>query len=204
MIVLAVDPGIKNLGFAVVKDGKLVQYGVYNTVNKVNKKYHKNYSYLVKRFTRFKFWKQADVIIVERQMNQKMRCVSTALICFAWPRGILVSPRSVKIHHGISMGDYRKNKAMAVQRAPLYMSEGSRRRFQLLKHKRDDISDAILMAFYHYETLGKEKACPSVVMSDDELSDSDIEINLMDEVQELKYKDTPLFTGPDVIELNKN
>ena len=39
MRVLAIDPGLKNLGFAYVVDGKLARFGVFNAVNRVEKKH---------------------------------------------------------------------------------------------------------------------------------------------------------------------
>ena len=169
MRVLAIDPGLKNLGFAYVVDGKLRRFGVFNAVNRVEKKHQKNYSYIAHRFSKFKIFQEADVVIVERQMNQKMRCIATALVCFAWPRGRLVSPRSVKVHHGISMRNYRKNKAAAVELAPSYMSVSSRQTYRRLKHKKDDIADSVLMAFWYVETQGTE---PVSYLDD---SDSDVE-----------------------------
>lgn len=199
MIILSVDPGIKNLGFAVIKDRKLARYGVFSLVENVNKKYHKNYTYLVKRFTNLKMFKDAHVIVIERQMNQKMRCIATALMAFAWPRGVLVSPRTVKIHHGISCGEYRKNKAAAIQRAPQYMSFRSRKTFSKLKHKKDDISDAVLMGMWFAETQGETE--PVVFSSDEELNDDDIEIDIYDEEQE-QHKEVVPPNNKELIEMN--
>lgn len=201
MKVLAFDPGLKNLGFALVNNGKLVRFGVMNVQEGVDKKYHKNYSYLMHRISRSRMFRTADVIIVERQMNQKMRCIATALICFAWPRGILVSPRSVKIHHGISMRNYRKNKAASVQRAPEYMSKRSRARYRSLKHKKDDIADAVMMAMWYVETQGTEIPEQVRLMdSDDELSDN-IDVDI--EEQEEEGKEVAVSAeGSDLIELN--
>lgn len=183
MRVLAIDPGLKNLGFALVVDGKLARFGVMDVQKGVNKKYHKNYSYLMRRISKTAMFRTADVVVVERQMNQKMRCIATALVCFAWPRGLLVSPRSVKVHHGISMKNYRMNKAAAVRLAPEYMSQRSRARFRQLKHKRDDISDAILMCFWFVETQGQEVIDNNALLDsdDDHLSDT-VDIDIVEEV----------------------
>lgn len=200
MRVLAFDPGLKNLGFALVENGKLIRFGVMDVQKNVEKKQQKNYSYLMHRISRSHMFRTADVIIVERQMNQKMRCIATALICFAWPRGILVSPRSIKIHHGISMRNYRKNKAASVQRAPEYMSKRSRARFRNLKHKRDDIADAVMMAMWYVETQGTEIPEQVRLMdSDDELSDN-IDIDIEESVEQEQVVETK--EDADLIELN--
>ena len=184
MRVLAIDPGLKNLGFALVVDGKLSRFGVMDVQNNVDKKHHKNYSYLMHRISRSSMFRTADVVVVERQMNQKMRCIATALICFAWPRGILVSPRSVKVHHGISMKNYRKNKAIAVKRAPEYMSKRGRARFRNLKRKQDDIADAVMMAMWYVETQGTEiPGTVSLVDTDSDLSDT-IDVDIEEEEEE--------------------
>lgn len=184
MKVLSVDPGLKNLGFAYIVDGKLARFGVFNAVKRVHKKQQKNYAYIVQRFSRFRMFQEADVVVVERQMNQKMRCIATALVCFAWPRGLLVSPRSVKVHHGISMSNYRKNKAAAVELAPSYMSTSSRHTFRNLKHKRDDIADAVLMGFWYVETYGTEShpQLASLLDSDSD-DDNDVDIDIVEQVQ---------------------
>lgn len=182
MRVLSVDPGLKNLGFAYIVDGKLARFGVFNAVRRVEKKHQKNYPLIVKRFSKFKIFREADVVLVERQMNQKMRCVATALICFSWPRGVLVSPRSVKVHHGISMRNYRKNKAAAVELAPTYMSVSSRQTYRNLKHKRDDIADAVLMGFWYVET--HPDRLPEVVHeSESDSDDEDVEIDIIEEIE---------------------
>ena len=200
MRVLAFDPGLKNLGFALVENGKLIRFGVMDVQKNVDKKQKKNYSYLMHRISRSHMFRTADVIIVERQMNQKMRCIATALICFAWPRGILVSPRSIKIHHGISMRNYRKNKAASVQRAPEYMSKRSRARFRNLKHKRDDIADAVMMAMWYVETQGTEIPEQVRLMdSDDELSDN-IDIDIEENGEQEQVVETK--EDSDLIELN--
>lgn len=200
MRVLAFDPGLKNLGFALVENGKLIRFGVMDVQKNVEKKQKKNYSYLMHRISRSHMFRTADVIIVERQMNQKMRCIATALICFAWPRGILVSPRSIKIHHGISMRNYRKNKAASVQRAPEYMSKRSRARFRSLKHKRDDIADAVMMAMWYVETQGTEIPEQVRLMdSDDELSDN-IDIDIEESTEQEQVVETK--EDADLIELN--
>lgn len=180
MRVLSIDPGLKNIGFAYIVDGKLARFGVWNAVKSVKKKDAKNYPLLVRRFCRLKMFRDADVVVVERQMSQKMRCISTSFICFAWPRGVLVSPRSVKVHHNISMRNYRKNKAASVQLAPTYMSVSSRQTFRNLTHKRDDIADAVLQGFYYVETHGKVESIP---YSSSEEDDDDIDIDILEEIE---------------------
>ena len=184
MKVLSVDPGLKNLGFAYIVDGKLARFGVFNAVRRVEKKQQKNYPLIVHRFSRFKMFQEADIVVVERQMNQKMRCIATALVCFAWPRGLLVSPRSVKVHHGISMSNYRKNKAAAVELAPSYMSTSSRQTFRNLKHKRDDIADAVLMGFWYIETHGTESHPQvSTLLDSDSEIDEDVDIDIIEQLE---------------------
>ena len=174
MRILGIDPGLINVGWAVVEDGKLLTCGVFNMTHKVIKKDRKRYAYLVRRFMRYKLFKSCDVVVIERQMSGKLRVVANSFLCFNWGHSFLVSPRAVRNHHGISMSNYRANKKASVARVPRYMTHKQTQRFRSAK-KRDDMADAVLIAMYWYETSGGLEI-PSDSESDFDLSDNDVVI----------------------------
>ena len=80
------------------------------------------------------------------------------------------------------------------------MSKRSRARFRNLKHKRDDIADAVMMAMWYVETQGTEIPEQVRLMdSDDELSDN-IDIDIEESVEQEQVVETK--EDADLIELN--
>lgn len=169
MRVLGIDPGLINVGWAIVENGKLITCGVFNMTHKVPVKERKQYARLVKRFMRFKMFRDCDVVVIERQMSGKLRVVANSFLCFNWGKSYLVSPRAVRNHHGISMSNYRANKRASVAKVPRYMTSRQTTRFRAAK-KRDDMADAILIAMYWYQTSGEQD-----VLEEDN-SDSEFEM----------------------------
>jgi Holliday junction resolvasome RuvABC endonuclease subunit len=172
MRVLGIDPGLINVGWAIVENGKLVTCGVFNMTHKVPVKERKQYARLVKRFMRYKMFRTCDVVVIERQMSGKLRVVANSFLCFNWGKSYLVSPRAVRNHHGISMSNYKANKRASVARVPRYMTGRQVARFREAK-KRDDMADAILIALYWYETCGVQ----NVLDEDDSESEFEMDEN---------------------------
>lgn len=172
MRVLGIDPGLINVGWAIVENGKLVTCGVFNMTHKVPVKERKQYARLVKRFMRYKMFRTCDVVVIERQMSGKLRVVANSFLCFNWGKSYLVSPRAVRNHHGISMSNYKANKRASVARVPRYMTGRQVARFREAK-KRDDMADAILIALYWYETCGMQ----NVLEEDDSESEFEMDEN---------------------------
>lgn len=188
MRVLGIDPGLINVGWAIVENGKLVTCGVFNMTHKVPVKERKQYARLVKRFMRYKMFRTCDVVVIERQMSGKLRVVANSFLCFNWGKSYLVSPRAVRNHHGISMSNYKANKRASVARVPRYMTGRQVARFREAK-KRDDMADAILIALYWYETCGAQN-----VLDEDD-SESEFEMDENDVLIE-EDKEGTLTTQP--------
>ena len=155
MKLVGIDPGLINVGWAIVENGKLITCGVFNMTHKVPVKERKQYARLVKRFMRFKMFRDCDVVVIRQQMSGKLRVVANSFLCFNWGKSYLVSPRAVRNHHGISMSNYRANKRASVAKVPRYMTSRQTTRFRAAK-KRDDMADAILIAMYWYQTSGEQ------------------------------------------------
>lgn len=182
MRVLGIDPGLINVGWAIVENGKLITCGVFNMTHKVPVKERKQYARLVKRFMRFKMFRDCDAVVIERQMSGKLRVVANSFLCFNWGKSYLVSPRAVRNHHGISMSNYKANKRASVAKVPRYMTSRQTTRFRAAK-KRDDMADAILIAMYWYQTAGGQD-----VLEEDN-SDSEFEMAADDVVIEEDEED---------------
>ena len=93
---------------------------------------------------------RADAIVIEMQMHARLKIIQTAFQCFCWGKSHLIHPKSMRVHHGISMGDYKANKRASISRAPKYMDTKQKKVFMELT-KRDDIADAVMLAAYHVD-----------------------------------------------------
>lgn len=154
MIIVAIDPGIKNMGWSVydTRKGAFLKFGRYNLVQEQPKKMHTKYAHLVKSFVDASkaIFDMADVVCIEIQMTAKFKVIATAFQCFFWEKAHLVSPRSVRCHFNISTGNYAKNKKASIAIIPtLDIPAQNKRFFQTFeKDKRDDVADAMLIALY--------------------------------------------------------
>ena len=154
MIILAIDPGLKNLGWAVYDTSKnsFLSFGRYNLLEGHPKKMHTKYAFLVRSFidASKKVFETADKICIEIQMAAKFKVIATAFQCFFWDRSELISPRSVRCHFKISTGNYAKNKKASIAIIPkLEIPLRNKQWFHSFdKNKRDDVADAMLLALY--------------------------------------------------------
>lgn len=154
MIVVAIDPGIRNLGWSVYDTSaeKFLNFGRYDLVQGHPKKMHTKYAELVRAFVDASsaVFEMADVVCIEMQMTAKFKVIATAFQCFFWEKSHLVSPRSVRCHFGISTGDYAKNKKASIDLIPtLSIPAQNQQLFQTFdRSKRDDVADAMLLALY--------------------------------------------------------
>ena len=162
MIIVAIDPGIKNLGWSVYDSSKniFLSFGRYNLLKDQPKNMHTKYAFLVKSFVESckDVFEAADKICIEIQMVAKFKVIATAFQCFFWDRSELVSPRSVRCHFKISTGNYTKNKKASIAIVPkLDIPLKNKRWFNTFdKKKRDDVADAMLIALYWAEK-GQQK-----------------------------------------------
>lgn len=160
MIIVAIDPGIRNLGWSVYDESReqFISFGRYDLLKDQPKAMHTKYPDLVYDFiTASKdVFDLADAVVIEIQMVAKFKVIQTAFQCFFWPKSHLISPRSVRCHFKISTGNYAKNKKASVTKIPeLDIPAKNKQWFERFeKSKRDDVADAILLALY-YSQKGK-------------------------------------------------
>ena len=151
MIVVAIDPGIKNLGWSVYDTDKktFISFGRYNLLKDQPKKMH---VHLVASFIAASkdVFDMADAVLVEMQMVAKFKVIQAAFITFFWGRSHEISMRSVRCHFNISTGKYASNKKASIAKVPEILPKGKNlnwfTRFE--NTKKDDVADAILLALY--------------------------------------------------------
>ncbi len=151
MKVVSIDPGTVNLGYAVWIDGSFTDFGSYNILEMVKKKHRTDYSYVVKTFMeKTQLFKDADVILVEHQMQARMKMIACSIRCFFWGKCKMISPLAVRKHFKISNGDYKKNKSDSKQFVHrLLTKEQSEEIVKSKKH--DDIADALIQLKYYLD-----------------------------------------------------
>jgi len=154
MIVIGIDPGIKNLGWSVYDTSSchFLSFGRYNLLKDQPKAKHTKYAYLVKAFIDASkdVFDMADAVCIEIQMMAKFKVIATAFQCFFWDKSHEVSMRSVRCHFDISTKKYATNKKASIDIVPsLPISTQNKQWFARFdKKKRDDVADAMLLALY--------------------------------------------------------
>lgn len=154
MIVVGIDPGIKNLGWSVYDTEKchFLSFGRYNLTKDQPKSKHTKYADLVKAFIDMSsdVFEMADAVCIEMQMIAKMKVIETAFYCLLYEKAHRVSMRSVRCHFDISTKKYSTNKKASINVVPsLPISSQNKSWFAGFdKKKRDDVADAILIALY--------------------------------------------------------
>ncbi len=162
MIIVAIDPGLRNLGWSVYDTVKemFISFGRYDLLKDQPKSKHTKYPDLVRDFVDASrdVFEAADAVTIEIQMAAKFKVIQTAFQCFFWDKAHLISPRSVRCHFKISTGNYAKNKKASVRKiAELDIPHKNKMWFERFeKSKRDDVADAILIALY-YAQKGRKK-----------------------------------------------
>ena len=144
MRVLSIDPGTRNMGWC-LWDGKLVDFGVVD-LQKVCK--GTDYPKKIWALRETGFFDRADVILVERQMQSKMKMLACAIRCFFWDKTIMIAPQSVRRHFKTLMKKHASNKKAHVAHAREHVQGALAIKFEQHK-KKDDISDAIMQVLYY-------------------------------------------------------
>jgi hypothetical protein len=154
MIVIGIDPGIKNLGWSVYDTEKchFLSFGRYNLTKDHPKADHTKYADLVASFIQKSkhVFDMADAVCIEMQMIAKMKVIETAFYCFFHEKAHRVSMRSVRCHFEISTKKYKTNKKASIDVVPaLPISSQNKQWFARFdKKKRDDVADAMLIALW--------------------------------------------------------
>jgi hypothetical protein len=162
---IAIDVGIKNLGFCVFDfcTGKIVYWDCVNLIP--NGKYipSNNVDYVRSFVQKYEhYFDSAHKILVERQIRCNMRIVEAVLQTMYYNVCIVVSARSVKMHYDLSTKNYRQNK----QKAVLWASEFVKQNPNALEaepinnwssyKKQDDLADALLLVMYYLDTYSNQ------------------------------------------------
>jgi len=151
MRVVSIDPGLRNFGYAIVQDDNLIAFDSICIWDLVPKKKRTDYPYIARVLVEnTDIFKNADVILIERQMQARMKMIACALRCFFWDRSRMVAPLSVRKYFKISTGVYKDNKKASIALVPKFFDEQQMKRFMTHK-KKDDIADAVLMAMYYIQ-----------------------------------------------------
>lgn len=158
MIILAIDPGVVNLGFAIIIDGKFSECGVA----KINRK-NDLIDELQIFATAMNGFGPFDCVAIERQMRANMRVISTHLFHLFRPCSKIVSPQCIKRYFNYSgMRSYKARKKRGVDIFKKLCRENKQMKlFERVlrgRDKIDDVADAALIGMYIYaENKVKQK-----------------------------------------------
>ena len=157
MRIISIDVGTVSLGMCSFDSatGKY-DFGIYNLRELVKlKKHAKDYCMLAHALIEHKkqLFKEADVVLIERQIQAGMKQIASALRAFLWHKKVfLIAPIVVKRHFNTSTSNYAKNKNAACAKFEELASETAKTRFKALKKKqRTDVADAFLQCLYYVQ-----------------------------------------------------
>jgi hypothetical protein len=91
-------------------------------------------------------------------MRVNMRIIESVVQALHYDRCTVMSPRLVKMHFGLSRGNYRLNKQAAVQWMQEFVQsvpglfEPGLVEAAITSRKQDDLADALLMVVYYADT----------------------------------------------------
>jgi hypothetical protein len=164
MRVLSIDVGTRNMGWA-VWDGGIQDFGVVD-LQQVCK--GTDYPKKIWAWKQTGFFDDADIILVERQMQSKMKMLACAIRCFHYDRTIMVAPQCVRRHFKTLMKNHAKNKKAHIHYVQQYLQGAQSLKFKSHK-KKDDVSDAIMQLLYwlgvHSSLSSSASASSSVTQS---------------------------------------
>ena len=157
MRIISIDVGTVSLGLCSYDSSTgNYDFGIYNLRELVKlKKHAKDYTLMAHALIQHKkeLFKNADVVLIERQIQAGMKQVATALRAFLWHKKVfLIAPIVVKRHFKTSKGNYSKNKDAACAKFLELASEAAKTRFKALKKKqRTDVADAFLQLLFYVQ-----------------------------------------------------
>ena len=89
-----------------------------------------------------KLFREADEIILERQMTMKFQCINHFIRANFFDKTREVNPNTVGAFFSLPIKDRKKKKKQAVELVTSHTV------FPVRKGKKDDLADAYLLAFY--------------------------------------------------------
>ena len=150
MKIVSIDPGTRNLGYAVWNNNKLVSFGCLDLFKYVKKKKQTDYPYMVNCMVaeETRIFSNVDVLLIENQMQARMKMVACALRCFFWKAAVPISPKSVRSYLKISCCNYRANKKASVNYLSNILNKTDMEKVSTHK-KKDDVADAVIQLYYY-------------------------------------------------------
>ena len=160
-LVVAIDVGIRNIGLCVF-DYTSNQVVHWERTELTKGKYipSQNVVYVRDFVLRYKhFFEDSCMVLVERQMRTNMRIIEALFQQIFFDRCIVISPRSVKAHYGLSFRDYRANKQAAIDWADAFVKANPTvfKCSLISDQKRDDTADALLLTMYYLDTYSNQQ-----------------------------------------------
>ena len=166
--IISIDVGIRNLGICVFDcaSDSVCYWNSESIVASGRYMPSRNVEY-VHAFVacHARFFDNAKCVLVERQMRCNMRIIESVMHSMHYDCCVVLAPRHVKVHFGLSRNNYRLNKQAAVQwmqdfvaSSPKAFAEGVAET-ALKNHasKQDDLADALLMVMYFIYTYETKK-----------------------------------------------
>jgi hypothetical protein len=159
MKIVAVDPGTRNLGLVVYENEKLTHFGCYDLFDYAKKKNERtDYALLTYNFIKAhpEIFNGMDKILIEVQMQSRMKLICNTLRVMHWHKAIKISPLGVKNYFKIGKGNHRKNKKAGIKFVENFLSSSQFEKIK--KHtKFDDICDCVIMIHYYLKKYCKVK-----------------------------------------------
>jgi hypothetical protein len=157
MKIVAIDPGTRNLGLVVYENEILTHFGCYDLFDYAkNKKERTDYALLTYNFIKAHpaIFQHMDKILIEVQMQARMKIICNTFRVMHWNKAIKVSPLGVKHFFKIGKGNHRKNKKAAINFVEQFLSSSQFEKIK--KHKKfDDICDCVIMIYYYLKKCCK-------------------------------------------------
>ena len=158
MKIVSIDIGTRNMGLAIWEDGKLTGFNCFDLFEYVKKKERTDYCLMVDNFIKAHpdIFKDMDKILLENQIQARMKIIMTSFRVFFWGRSVRISPLAVHNHFKSGKGKHSKNKKAAIELVARFLDE---RQMELLKRhkKKDDCADAIIQIYYYLQKNGMKK-----------------------------------------------
>ena len=160
MIILAIDPGLRNLAWCLMENGHVVELNRSDIFGGGSVTTCDTFAAISSWCDHHEsLFLTADVVVIEKQfIDSKLRLssclatVQTVLQCRSYNKHILVHAGTIKRMYSTSRGNYRLNKQASIERAvslnPLL--------FEKQSGKLDDMADCFLLAHYAHTHLSEQ------------------------------------------------
>lgn len=164
--VVAIDVGVKNLAICIydLSQQRVVHWYVGPLVPP-GKRYlpHQNVTYVRDWLNNWRgYFENAYCVLVERQMRCNMRIIESLIQFAYYEKCHIINARSVKLHYGLSMRNYRMNKNKAVEWATDFMAKNPQvfdptpTEVYRASQKKDDYADSLLLVMYYLDTFSRQ------------------------------------------------